>query len=88
MSNDGHDSQKANRFLDLLGTGRCCVLPYRNKTQDNREPDIGAGVEPFAIVHQVQRLQAERRESGVPAANSDHHKLARRRADEHAPVYP
>jgi hypothetical protein len=42
----------------------------------------------FAIVHQVQRLRAERRESGVPAANSDHHELARRRADEHAPVYP
>src|SRR5262249_59722834 len=49
---------------------------------------IGAGWSPPPVVDELQRLNAERRERGVAAAQPDHDELARRGADEQPPVRP
>ena len=57
------------------------------KRQSTTEPhDIAAGLQPFAVTGEVQRLQAERGEGGVAAEDAGHDELARRRAGEDAAV--
>ena len=51
--------------------------PNAEETKNEGENGVGAGAEPFAVFSEGQGLQAERRESGVAAADADHEKLAK-----------
>src|SRR5580693_4849941 len=68
------------------GRGQHEADPHRDQTQRHRQTDIAAGTKPFAVVHKIKRLQAERGERREAAADADHHELPRGRANENAAV--
>src|SRR4051812_30423919 len=58
--------------------------PDSDETQDDGQNDVPSSIEPFAVAHQIEGLEAEGGECGVSAANTVHKKLAAGRADESA----
>src|SRR5437899_5857839 len=73
--------------LDLIEQSRCGLAePDRKQAQHDGARDVAAGVDPFAVVHEIERLQAERGELRVPAADARHDELPRGAADEEAAV--
>src|SRR6266496_3269913 len=76
-----------------ISISSCCVdgqsqnVPKADcdEAQDKRENGICASPEPFAVLSQVQRLQAERRECRISATNAEHEELAERRWSKKAP---
>ena len=49
--------------------------PHADQAQGYREQNVAGGIKPFAIVDEVQGLQAERGKRGVTAADAEHEKL-------------
>src|SRR5271155_1674659 len=73
--------------LELIERGRRCVSgPDRKQAKHDRQDDVDAGEQRLAVAGEIERLQAERREGGVAAADARHDELARVRADEDASV--
>src|SRR5437870_4570560 len=62
-------------FRCVDGQGQNVPKPNCDEAQDKRENGIRACSEPFTILCQVQRLQAERRECRVAATNAKHEEL-------------
>src|SRR5271165_5714256 len=87
---------RADVTKNLLGSGafqlidrarRDLAKPDGDQAERDGKPDICDGAQHFAVPHEIQRLQAERRQSGVAAAHSRHHELTSCGADEEAPVW-
>ena len=57
-----------------------------DRKRDGVSVGVAAGLKPFTVVRQVQRLQAERRKGGVAAADAGHEKLPRIAAGEDAAI--
>ena len=51
-------------FMVLMLAASRLAGPDRDQAQHHRTADIGAGAEPFAVIHQIERLHAEGREGG------------------------
>src|SRR6266496_2579936 len=66
-------------FCCVDGQGQNVPKPDCDEAQDKRENGICSSPEPFAVLSQVQRLQAERRECRISATNAEHEDLAERR---------
>src|SRR6516165_1217024 len=60
--------------------------PNGQQAHYHRTDNIEGGLHPFAVAHEIKRLQTERGKRRVPAAEADHHELPRRSADKDAPV--
>src|SRR6266496_6432854 len=72
-------------FCFVDGRGQSLPKPDCDEAQDKRENGICASPEPFAVLSQVQRLQAQRRECRISATNAEHEELAERRWSKEAP---
>src|SRR5579862_149311 len=67
----------------LIDRGRANgAEPHEQKTQGDGGQHVAASVKPFAIVHQIERLEAEGRKGRIPAAEAGHDVLARAAANE------
>jgi hypothetical protein len=62
--------------------------PDGEQTRDKRQCDISASLQDAAFAHQVERLQAERREGRKTAAYSNHDKGAQAERGDRAPARP
>src|SRR6187200_625222 len=60
--------------------------PDSKQAEHDRADNIAARLQPFTVLHEIERLQAERGKCGVTAAQADHDELACRRAYEDAAV--
>src|SRR5262249_2371609 len=52
----------------------------------DRYDDVASRIQPLTIIHQVERLQAERREGRVTTAQSDHDELPHSRSGKDASI--
>ena len=60
--------------------------PDCEQAENDGAHDIAAGLKPFAVLSEVERLQAEGREGGEAAEKSQHDELPHGRAGEDASV--
>src|SRR5215472_2975918 len=76
-----------SRSLELVQRGGCDRAdPNKQQAQRNRGEHICSDINPLTVAHEVERLNAERRESRIAAANPDHHELAHCAAYQKSPV--
>src|ERR1700677_25467 len=60
--------------------------PDRDKTERERPSDVAPGAEPFAVIDEIQCLQAEGRECRKATADSNHDELPGRGPNEDAAI--
>src|SRR5215472_264411 len=78
-----HGSHPSHR---IEAEGGDMAEPNREQAQYHRAANIEGGLQPFAIAHEIERLQTERGKRRVPAAEADHHELPPGSADENTSV--
>src|SRR5947209_5681 len=57
-------------FHRIEGAAQQVTEPHGDHAENDRQQDVAAGVQPLTLANQRQRLQAERGESCVTAANA------------------
>jgi hypothetical protein len=71
------EDARSRQLHPIERNGKGMAGPHRDEAQHNRPANVRARLQPFAILHQVKRLQAEGRERCISSTDSDHDELPR-----------